>query len=316
MLLFFAKTAGSQDIQKETNNKYVKPGIQNQSKPKRNFFNFNILGPGAFLNTDLPETDTLGQYDLRQQYEAQIMLPVLAKDKLAILIGYKYLKANYNFSETGNLHSSFFQTLNSKSLNNNTFNLNILKPLDNKQFLGFSLKYGLGGNYSQWISFKSQYAIYSLHAIYSRKPNEDFQWGAGIFLSKDFARSQIIPLFIYNRNFTPKLGVEFVFPLKLFLRYNLNPNNLILFGSEYKTLAYHIAPDQDAMHPETGMVTRELIPQIKLEHHFFKGIWGQINAGYQINLRHDFVVLDNSIEDWSAIPGNNWYFNVGLFFAQ
>lgn len=296
---------------------YCKPGIRNKSRSRGVNLSYRLLGEGTYGENDNPfSAPPFSTFHSLQQLQFKIKTPIINKDNLKLLAGYKYEMEHFNFKQIGIDFSDVFEGLANDKLKSNSLSLLLSRPFTETKYFALRFRYSSNGDYKQFMSFKNKYSIYKLLGFYAIKPNEDLEWGFGLNISKSFRRTNFLPFFVYNKNFNQRWGIESVFPGFVFGRYNINPRNIFLFGAEYNSQSYRIDFDNSNEDPLAFDYNHsELVTSIKLEHRFFPWFWGSIKTGYQIHFSNEFESKNDFSESFRAEPSDAFFFRIGLFVS-
>jgi len=80
---------------------------------------------------------------------------------------------------------------------------------------------------------------FTLSSTYLRRRSPNKEIGFGLMLNKSNSLL-VLPVFIYNYNFSNKQGIEISFPHKIAWRYNVTPKDIIYLKSEASIRTYFI----------------------------------------------------------------------------
>ncbi|MEM6965014.1 MAG: DUF6268 family outer membrane beta-barrel protein [Bacteroidota bacterium] len=298
-------------------NCYCKPGVENKSPSRGLALIYNRLGAGTYQddqNTSF--SDPRSAYTQRQNFEFKIKAPLILKDNFKLLLGYKRQVEYFDFNQFGEEFNFAFQELDEETLKSNTISLLVSRPLNETRYMIFRLSYGADGDYGNWMSFRQKYAIYKFFGLYAFKPNADFEWGIGVGATKNFRRFGALPFILYNRNFNKKWGIEAVLPGFVFGRYNINRNNLLLFGVEYESESFRIDSDTDNPTAFAYAYNHSAIRNsIRVEHRIVPWVWGAIRLGYQFNFNSEFDSRSDETTLFFADPTNAMFLTIGIFVS-
>ena len=295
---------------------FCKPGVRNKSKSKGLKISYGWLGDGTFEPEDVTLNQPYSEFEKIQNFEFDMKVPLVIEDDLKILIGYKYFFEKYDFRLIGADYSDTFLELDQRKLKNNSFSFYMSKPLNETRYMGFRFRYSLNGNYKGWANFVNHYAIYKATAVYMIKPNPDLEWGFGLNASRSFRRMNLLPFFVYNRNFNSRWGVEAALPGFLFSRINVNEKNILLAGIEYDSQSYRVSVEDAANGPlDYALNHSEFLASMELEHQFSSWVWASFKFGYQMNFSSDFESKSLVTPDFKVEPTNAVFFRVTLFVS-
>lgn len=296
---------------------FCKPGVIHKSRSQGVRLNYGLLGSGTYREEEgTIFNDPKSSYSRIQNIEFSLKAPIIRKDNFKLLLGYKYFSESFSFQNIGNEFDFAFQALDDELLKSNSLSLIISQSFDEKSYAVFRLSYSSDGDYDNWMSFQNKYAIYKIFGLYAQKPHEGLEWGIGVAGSKSFRRSGAIPIILFNKNFSPKWGIESVLPGFIFGRYNINFGNILLFGVEYDSQSYRMDFSGTNLTAYAYAYNHsEIISSLRLQHQFSDWIWGHLKLGYQINFNSDFQAKNDASPVFQADPSNAIIFKIGIFIS-
>lgn len=199
------------------------------------------------------------------------------------------------------------------SLSSTGVNVTAFKPLDDKHFIIFQANADLSGNYANLGGQTSKATTYSGTGIYGWKKSDNLMWGLG--LTRTYRAGQLlhIPVVFYNRTFSPKWGIESIFPAKLTLRRNFSPTSYLMLGYEIEGNTFYLGQVSSS---DVFLRRGELKPRITFETKLTGFIWLSAQAGLRYNWRFDAFKTQNPTANetpfFSNKLGNPLYFNVSI----
>jgi len=295
---------------------FCKPGVQNKSRSKGLEISYSWLGNGTFKDEEGKFTAPLSQYKTWQQLEIDLKVPVINKDNLKVLLGYKYRSESFDVSRFGGDFTETFQGLDASNLKNSSLSAIVTKPLNATKYLALRLRYTASGNYSGLMDFGSDYAIYKGLALFGVKPDEDFEWGIGLGVVSSYRKTTVLPLFLYNRNFNERWGLESALPGYIFGRYNLSRKSILLFGAEYNSDSYRMKVKQVGNGVlDYALNHSEVLGMLRLEQQIAPWVWGNVKAGYQLNFSSDFESKSVGTTSFQVEPSDGFFFQIGVFIS-
>ena len=296
---------------------FCKPGVRYNSPSRGLDLSYSLISAGTYEpENGAPLIRPFSAFDRWQQFEAKLKIPLVLREDLKVLLGYKYTTEVFNFNTIGVNFSQAFQNLDTRPLKKNAFGIIVNKPLNEKSYLLFRGRYLSNGNYNGWLNFGNDYSIYNFVGLYAIKPNEDLEWALGVNVSSSFRKTSILPFLVYNKTFNRKWGIESVLPAFVFGRYNVNEKNILLLGFEYKSSSYRMKfEDGPQQSFDYAFNHSEMISAVRLEHKFSNWVWGSIKLGYQINFSSDFESKESAQESFFVEPTDGLYFHFGIFIS-
>lgn len=295
---------------------FCEPGVKNKSRSKGLELRYLLRGNGNFTSDDVQFSQPYTTFDRFDQLSLRLRIPLINRDDLKLLLGYKYESETYNLDQIGADFTQSFAGINGKKLKNNSFNFLLVKSLNESNYLAFRGSYGMNGDYKGWLNFNSRYAIYKGVVIFGIKKSDDFEWGPGLAFSSSFRQNSLLPFILFNKNFNDKWGVESIFPAFLNFRYNLNRNSILLIGGEYNSQSYRMSfstPNADQY--DYSINHSEMIASIQMEKKLASWVWMNLKVGYQENFSTDFGAKTDTTPPFKAEPSNFFIFQFGLFLS-
>ncbi len=295
---------------------YCQPGVKNKSRSKGLVINYGSRGSGQLVNSKQDASDLNNEYSKWDNLEIKLKAPLLLKDNFKILVGYKYYQEGFNFTEIGTAHFPVISNLNDSKLKSSSFSLILNKSLDERRYLAFQLRYNVSGNFGGIAKFNDRYAAYRGLAIYGVKPSDDLEWGIALTVSKNFRRFNVIPFFLFNKNFSPKWGLEALLPGFVYLRNNISPSSIMLGGIEFGNKNFRLDIPQDGGEDfDYAYNQSHLKAVLKYEQRIVPWVWVGANVGYQYNLNTRFEGKNNNTTDFFLRARNAPFFNLSLFIS-
>lgn len=301
-------------------NIFVKPGIRNGS-PGRGFsieyerqprFNLNGGGWGEMHNGS-------NEVEYKERFEAKLKFPLLNKDEWKILgdLYHSYERYEFEAIEPGSQFA--FGPIDGVRLHRSRLTGYLFKALTERTYLTFRLEASSNGNFNGLVNFDRRYMVYRVAAIMGVKRNEDTEIGFGVMLMDNFGRYSAVPIFIYNRNFSDKTGVEAILPLRIKLRHNLNDHNILGMGAEYVSSAYSLDLQPPGELAPKSYIFKNSAAQAFLEWETNKlsnWTWFALKGGYCYNFNSRFFLPgtrdDGRIE---AFPSSSVFLSATFFIA-
>lgn len=296
---------------------FCKPGVRNNAPGRGVEFSYSLLSTGTFEpenGTNL--TPPFSEFNNWQQLTFGLKIPLILREDFKLLLGYKYHTEIFDFRNFGQDFQPVFQSIDQNPVKQNSYSIIVNKPLDEKNYLLFRGRYLSSGNYTDWMNFDQENAIYNFVGVFVTKPNEDYEWGFGLNVSSSFRRTSAIPFFVYNKTFNQRWGIESVFPAFIYGRYNIDRNHLLLFGMQYNSDSYRLKIENDGQEVyDFAGNHSEVISSVRLERKFSNWVWASFKVGYQTNFSSDFESKIATQETFYVEPTDGMYFNISLFIS-
>lgn len=293
-----------------------KPGVANRSKSKGLEVAYGIIGAHQLQGLNAESgARPLAQVDQIAQFRAKVKIPIIHKPGLTLLLGYAYGSETYQLTAQASNIAYLFNGLNGKTLKSQKADIILSKSFNEKFYGVFRFRASFNGDYNGFVDLDSRYAAYSGAAIFMAKPHDKLEWGAGLSYSNNFFNNRVLPFLVYNQTFNDKWGIETVLPVKITARYNINHNNLFLFGTEYNSKNYSIDVTNDSALNEFQIRHSEIKTGVSLQKKLFCWIWLQASTGLSIPIRNEFRNTIIPEDSFRAQAGTAPYFKIGLFLS-
>lgn len=251
--------------------------------------------------------------------DIKIKIPVWNRPGLKIIFGLKYFFEEFNFDMAEGLSYPLYENLQDKNLKSTGININVLKPLNETQYLAFRFNADLNGDYSADEFARSSFLKYSFAAIYGWKTCETRTAGFGAYYSYTFGRRSLYPVFVYANTFSTKWGIEALLPAGLKVRHNISEKTLLYLGYEIEGNAYHIKIDNPplANYPSLELRRSTIRFSLDFEQEIHDWLWFGITAGIRqplsMNLAREASSRgENLIENDLALAP---FFNANIFIV-
>ena len=295
---------------------YCNPGLRSQSRSKGLEVSYGMVQSGNYVSEGDPFSEPNSILKTFTFLKLKVKAPIINKPRTKLLLGYDNFSEFYNFRQIGVNYTETFNELNTQALKSNSFSGILSQSLNEKYYTIFRFKYSSNGNYSEWVNFNSQYAIYKITGVLGIKKSEDFEWGFGINYVKSFRRTTVLPFLLFNKNFSQKWGLESVFPVNVFLRHNFNPKTLTFLGAEYNSKSYLMEIENPhSQNLEYAFNHSEIIASFSVERHITSWLWINAKVGYQNNFSSDFEPKTSNAIPFHAEPKNGLFLHAGLFIS-
>ncbi|MFK7934559.1 MAG: DUF6268 family outer membrane beta-barrel protein [Saprospiraceae bacterium] len=300
---------------------WCKPGLKNKSRSRGLDIAYQALGNSFFEETEtplkrpFPELDHLGLLILK------IKIPLILKDDFKLLVGASYRPEYYDIGNfTGNFEPEFAQ-IDGETMKSTAFQVLATKALNEYSYLTLRLKTKFNGDYEGFVNFNKRYGIYTLSGMYGVKKSELLEWGVGLTINSSFRNRFIaLPVFLYNRNFNQKWGIELFLPAIAKVRYNLSPKTILLAGINFSSRNYRINVERpfdttDFVMADYVLRHSEIQMGIELEQKIVPWIWVNARVGYQTNFRTSFEAKNEFARSFEVEPTDAPFIRLGIFIS-
>lgn len=237
--------------------------------------------------------------------------PIISRNKFIWSLGVNYWNTTIPVAEANPFKSELLNSM-SGGLHSAGINSTIFKPFNEKNFLIVQASADANFSANSLDQVTSQALTFSASAVYGWKKSDNLMWGLGIARTYRLGRIIYVPVWMYNKTFNDKWGVEVLLPARAHVRRNINSKSLMLAGFELEGNQYALyQPGRTTTFLQRG----EIKPRISYERSLSGFWWISIQAGYRVNGR--FVVVDkydgsDKREIVAPTIGNPFYFNISL----
>lgn len=301
----------AQKIPKNHQNKLVRPGLKGM-RPKK-AIEFQIFdSPGFhrishFKSSEGSTNNIYAKPD--QRIRTKLKLPLWNAKSLKASLGVYY--NNEDFSLHNHSNSLEVTELNLKRVK---ANISVLKLIDYKNYFVVRGEFDVSGDFNGLLR-DSEYQNYSVSALWGHQKNENTEFGVGLVYRNGFNGINVLPILMYNHNFSEKWGLEMALPKQINLRHNCSPTSNFNIQSSLRTDRYLIKrpehkPDVDSIELPYLFNRLEVRTGISFQKEIIPLVWTEISAGF----RQDVNLLGNG--NYSALSSsepNSSYFSISFF---
>lgn len=250
----------------------LQPGLSGMAPSKWLTFR-NTHSPGKVYNfaNSGPKTYTY------EEYFARVWLPVVHGKKVTVLLGPNYRTEQFESKTAG---ENPIRSMGGFNLRSYGLDLNSFVKLDSTLWLVATSHFNKSGNMAE-LSLKDVPLNYTVSAALLRKRSIDKEFGAGLMVNQSY-KTTILPVLIFNYNFSARSGLEMMLPKRVAWRQNLSKNDILYLRGESVTRTYYTNPSASAI----PSVYRRVDVDLGLSYNRRIGSWAgvEISAGYRKNL--------------------------------
>jgi hypothetical protein len=227
----------------------------------------------------------------------------------------------------GSQARSLGRILNEDGLRNLNWTNTLFFPLNETEFIVFQGQMDLSGNYD-FDDLQSLSTLrYSAAVVYGRRINDYYRWGIGVARTYRVGNLNYIPVIMYDwTSKNRKWGTEILFPARAYMRYNINPNSLLLAGFDLEGHSYNI--DDYTVDGNSFVIRRgEVRPKVEFQTRLHGYFWLSLQAGYRYDWSYDGDQMDGNNDFLRGFFGkqqfamvnsleNPFFFNVSINFVS
>lgn len=211
--------------------------------------------------------------------------PLLNRPHFKLILGFNYFFEQFSFDATPPSYD-FYKNIQDRNLKTIGSQLVLLRPINYKNYMVFRLKGDLNGDYtSHRLSF-AKYLKSTFETIYGWKRNANLAYGVGVQLGYTFGRQTVFPVFMYNRTYSPKWGIELLLPARAQVRYNDSDKSIFYGGIGLDGASYNISTNPEVVGLGTLELRRsEARARVRWEREIYDFLWFGLEAGYRVNIQ-------------------------------
>lgn len=317
---FFVEDAVDAETLRGVDCDWCKPGLKNKSRSRGLDIAYQAISNSPYKEAETPLKQPFPEINHLGLLVLKLKVPVILKDNFKFLVGASYRPEYYNIDNfSGNFAPEFAQ-IDGETMKSTAFQALGTKSINEYSYLTFRFKAKYNGDYEGFVDFNKRYGIYSLTGIYGVKKSELLEWGIGLTFNTSFRnRFVALPVFLFNRNFNQKWGIELFLPAIAKLRYNLSPKTILLAGINFSSRNYRINVERDAdmsiVNADYILRHSEIQMGIELEQKIVPWIWLNARVGYQANFRTTFEAQNEFAREFAVEPTDAPFVRLGIFIS-
>lgn len=269
---------------------YCDPRIDGQARAKGIVFSYDRTLDHELRGSS--EVDGLADVNTEvrrnRRWFGSIRVPIILKDGLQILAGYKRSEEAYSFDEDALRDDVVVSDIDDQTLSRSSFSLYVLKPQKGNRWLFAKGSLALNQN-PKTLEGVSSFFKYSVTALYGVKRSSRLSYGFGVSGNYLFGRATILPVFMYNRTFNRKWGIELNLPAKAVLRHNMNDRRLAYWVNRFVGDNYDVDLTIGNRRDTYFLERTEFHTYLRLEQEIHDWLWFGLDAGIRFGYNLDVV---------------------------
>ena len=277
---------------------------------------------------DSTSFDNTSPISLNHGVRLDANIPLISKSNIIVNATFSYWESRYNFDENKIDNGDRLATsLDADPLRTANLGILVFKPLNEKNFLIFQAATALNGNYDFGdISPDFGKLKYTASLLYGWKYSDNQNLAIGLTRTYRGGRLLHIPIFLWNKTFNNKWGMELLLPARGAIRYNFSAKTTLNFGYELEGQSYLLqnSPSNPNLFPTNDSELRksEVRPRIELNKALSSFIRLNIQAGIAPAFRFSLDNEDSAKEGFKegerivGSMGMPMYFRIGLNFVS
>lgn len=309
----------TKDVPITIGKEWASPGVLGDRRSKGIRISYNLITP--FQIRSIPVKEGLGSGSGKvtrlEQMDFALRIPISWRGRTKIVGSIEYLYEEYHFENPDQLEYDFYANLEDKHLNSLGLIAYVVHSLDDRRFVGSRIGLELNGDYQDNELPFMQQAKASIALLYGWKADLFTSYGFGAYYSYTIGRPSIYPVFLWNKTFNSRWGVEAVLPANFRLRHKFNEKTILLLGGRVAGYSYHILSEKPPLssYPQLELRNSNLYAFLEFEQEIYDFLWLGLTAGYRYNVNF-YISEEDSFSNSRIIEselGHSPYFNVSLF---
>jgi hypothetical protein len=254
----------------------ARPGLSGMS-PTKFLVIRHTQAPGRSLQTSSGSVESYNQEDLY----FKVWVPLFYKPRFYFLAAPQYRTEQFEFKQAPMPEISSISHWNLRSVG---LDLRACYRLDSTSWLVGNVNINRSGNLAD-VPDRQVPLNTTATALFMKKISASKELGYGLLVSKGYNRFNVLPVVVFNYNFSAKSGIEISLPHKIAWRHNLSPGNILYVKAEASsrnyTLRYYDNQLKDFRRTDLdlGVTYNKSINR-------FAGI--ELSTGYRRNLQMEF----------------------------
>jgi hypothetical protein len=147
---------------------------------------------------------------------------------------------------------------------------------------------------------------FTVSSVYLKRYSTNTEFGFGLMANKAH-NFLVLPVIVYNHNFSVRSGIEISFPHKLAWRYNLSNSDILYAKAEANTRSYYISSQRSQNSELFRRIDVDLGIAYNKQFTSFMGV--ELFAGYRQNIS---IALPYNLK---AVTNSGWVGSLEIYFT-
>jgi hypothetical protein len=216
----------------------VRPGLSGMA-PSKFIVIKHTQAPGRSFKTSSGSSVNYTQEDLY----FKMWLPVFHKPNFYLLTAPSYRTEQLEFKKTNASEAGPISNWNLRSMG---LDLRSCIRIDSVSWIIGSVNVNRSGNLSDVADHRIPFSV-SAGAVFLKKKSRQKEIGYGFAMNKGYNRFTILPVLVFNYNFSEKSGIEISLPYKIAWRHNLSPKDILSIRAESSSRSYSLLNQENQL---------------------------------------------------------------------
>ena len=275
----------------------LKPGLPGMS-PSKWITIKHTQAPGRIYQAFGSSSKTYTQEDLF--FKAWI--PIVHRPKFALMLGPQFRTEQLEFQSEGENPLHLLSSWNLRSMG---MDVRSCINVDSSAWVVMNFNVNQSGN----LHDKPQSSVpvnYTFSSVFLRKRSINKEIGFGLMVNKSFDNLTVLPVFVFNYNYSQKGGIEISLPHKIAWRHNLSSSDILYVKTEAMTRSYYIIGTDN----EYAFRRTELDMGVAYNKQFNKIFGAEVFGGYRRNIN---TRLPHEV---NAVKSSGFVFTFEIYFRS
>ncbi len=257
---------------------------QSTYRPKLAEFGIETLRDYGVKSNSESLGNSSNEIDEDRLIKAKLGIPILIKKDRLFGLQLKYYQHQFEFDQEDQItNDDLFQHLDSRKFTSAGIRFFYQQDVrENQQFRiigGSELK----SDEFQWNRNSTKHFI---SGTYTWKPSSSTEIGTGVVINQVMGITAVYPLFLFNKDFSPKWSMNLTLPKSASMRYNLNDKNFLIATTELRGWRYNLTEAVPTYQRNLMLRRVDLQFSVSWEHEIHDWLWFGVDVGYNKNLQY------------------------------
>jgi hypothetical protein len=257
---------------------------QTSYRPKLAEFGIETLRDYDVKSNSESLGNATNEIDEDRLIKAKLGIPILIKKDRLFGLQLKYYQHRFEFDQEDQVtNDDLFQHLDTRKFTSAGIRFFYQQDVrTNHQFRiigGSELK-------SDEFQLNQNTTKHFISGTYCWKPSATTEFGTGVVVNRVMGITAVYPLFLFNKDLTPKWALNLTLPKSASMRYNLNQKNFLIATAELRGWRYNLTEAVPTYQRNLMLRRVDLQFSVSWEHEIHDWLWFGVDVGYNKNLQY------------------------------
>jgi hypothetical protein len=270
------------------------------------------------INSSIRDSAAIPSEEISQnrKWTFALRVPIVNHERFKLATGIKYTVEEFRFEEANTIDNSFQRHLEDKPLRSLRSTWYVAKPFKGNKYLLGRAGVSLNGDFVDRTL--TAYFKGFASALYGIKASNSKTWGVGLSYSYTLGNLAVYPLFLYNKQWSPKMGIDMLLPVNIKLRYVPNEKNVFYLQNKLEGDNYNV--DFEPLQNQPLFLGKsDFLSFLTYEREIYDFLWITASAGYRSNINFDLSNRDEFINNKTPYINNElgpaFFYRMGIFIV-